>query len=120
VLAIHDAQIAAHGGGDGVRDLALVQSALARPRNMAGYGSPDVADLAAAYAFGIARNHGFVDGNKRTAFVVACVFLLDNGYELMASDVEAVTAVVALAAGEMDEAAMAAWIRGFLRPAGAD
>jgi death-on-curing protein len=111
VLAIHDAQIAEHGGGVGVRDLSLVQSALGRPQNLAAYGSPDAADLAAAYAFGIARNHGFVDGNKRTAFVVAVVFLLDHGYELTASDAEAVTVMLAVASGEMDEGALAVWLR---------
>lgn len=116
VLAIHDEQIAEHGGGAGVRDLALVQSALGRPRNLAAYGTPDLADLAAAYAFAIARNHGFVDGNKRTAFVVAYVFLLDHGYELTAGDPEAVRVMFAVAAGEMAEAELAAWLRDFLRP----
>jgi death-on-curing protein len=116
VLAIHDEQIAEHGGGVGVRDLALVQSAFGRPRNLAAYGDPDVAALAAAYAYGIARNHGFVDGNKRTAFVVAYVFLLDQGYELTASDVEAVRIMVSLAAGDTDEFELAGWFRGAMRP----
>ena len=100
----------------GVRDLALVQSAPGRPRNHAVYGDADVVDLSAAYAFGIARNHGFVDGNKRTAFVVAYVFLLDHGYQLTASDVEAVGVIVLLAAGETEEVELAAWFRGAVRP----
>ena len=116
VLAVHDAQIAEHGGGAGVRDMALVQSALGRPRNLAAYGEPDVADLAASYAFGIARNHAFVDGNKRTAFVVAYVFLLDHGHELTASDTEAVRVMVARAAGDMEEVELARWFRDAARP----
>jgi death on curing protein len=116
VLAIHDEQIAEHGGGVGVRDMALVQSALGRPRNLAAYGNPDFADLAASYAFGIARNHGFVDGNKRTAFVMAYVFLLDHSYELTASDVEAVRVMVSLAAGEIEEVELAGWFRESVRP----
>jgi death-on-curing protein len=116
VLAIHDAQIAEHGGDAGIRDFALVQSALARPQNRAAYGIPDVADVAAAYAFGIARNHGFVDGNKRTAFVVACVFPLDHGYDLTASDAEAATTMVGAASGAMTETDFAAWIRNVIRP----
>ena len=109
VLAIHDMQIAEHGGAAGVRDMALVQSALARPKNLAVYEEPDVAALAAAYAFGLARNHGFVDGNKRTAFVVARVFLLDAGFGLKATEAERVRIMLALAAGEIDEAGMAQW-----------
>lgn len=79
VLAIHDEQIAEHGGMPGVRDMALVESAIHRPQNIAAYGDPDVAEFAAAYAHGICSNHGFLDGNKRTAFVTAYVFLLDQG-----------------------------------------
>ncbi len=116
-LAIHDAQIAEHGGAGGVRDMALVQSALARPQNLAAYGEPDAADLAAAYAFGIARNHGFVDGNKRTALVVARVFLLEEGFGLKASEAERVRIMLALASGEIEEAGMAQWFRDNLRPA---
>lgn len=111
VLAVHDMQIAEHGGAAGVRDMALVQSALARPKNLATYGEPEVADLAAAYAFGLARNHGFVDGNKRTAFVVARVFLLDAGFGLKATEAERVRIMLALAAGELGEADMALWFR---------
>jgi death-on-curing protein len=111
VHAIHDRQISEHGGGNGVRDAGLVESALARPQNLAAYGTPDAADLAAAYAYGIARNHGFVDGNKRTAWVLARLFLADNGCRLAAALGEAVQIIEALAAGAIDEAALAAWFR---------
>jgi len=109
VVAIHDEQIAEHGGPGGVRYLALVQSVLARPRNLAAHGEPDVAALAAAYAYGLARNHGFSDGNKRTAFVVALVFLLANGFELTVSDTESVATMLAVAAGQIAEDALADW-----------
>lgn len=115
VLAIHDEQIAEHGGLPGVREMALIQSALARPRNAVAYGMPDAADLAAAYAYGLARNHPFQDGNKRTAFVVALVFLLSNGYELTVSDGESVATIRALAAGELSEEALAKWLRANMR-----
>lgn len=115
-LAIHDEQLAEHGGIPGVREMSLLQSALDRPQNLAAYGAPDIADLAAAYTYGISRNHGFIDGNKRTAFVIAYVFLLDQGYELIANDQEAVAAMLAVAAGEMPEAELAAWFRGYIRP----
>lgn len=117
VLAIHDEQIAEHGGLPGVREMSLVQSALDRLRNLADYGAPDVSALAASYAYGISRNHGFLDGNKRTAFVVAYVFLLDHGYELIASDQEAVTTMLAVAAGEMPAAELVTWFRGCIRSA---
>ena len=109
VLAIHDAQIAEHGGAPGVRDRAALDSALARARHVADYADPppDVAALAAAYAYGIVRNHGFVDGNKRTAIVVALVFLLDNGFAVTADDAEAVRIMVAAAAGTAAEAELA-------------
>ncbi len=110
-LAAHLEQIAEHGGGEGVRDLGLLESALARPRNLADYGAPDAAALAAAYAWGIARNHPFVDGNKRTAAVVSETFLMLNGYRLTASDAEVVVAFVALAAGELSEEELADWFR---------
>jgi death-on-curing protein len=115
VLAIHDEQIAEHGGLPGVREMALIQSAPARPRNAVAYGMPDAADLAAAYAYGLARNHPFQDGNKRTAFVVALVFLLSNGYELTVSDGESVATIRALAAGELSEEALAKWLRANMR-----
>jgi len=116
VLAIHDEQIAEHGGIPGIREMALVESAVHRPQNIAEYGDPDIAYLAAAYAFEVSRNHGFLDGNKRTAFVTAYVFLLDQGYDLMASDQEAVTAMVAVAAGEVSEIELAVWFRGYVSP----
>jgi death-on-curing protein len=109
--AAHLEQLAEHGGGEGVRDARLLESAMARPQNLLAYGEPDVADLTAAYAFGIARNHPFVDGNKRTAAVVSETFLLLNGYELAASDAELVVAFLALAAGELSEEEMADWFR---------
>ncbi len=111
ILAIHDEQVAEHGGLAGLRDITLVQSALARPRNLAAYGDPDVAALAAAYAYGLARNHGFLDGNKRTAFVAALVFLLANGWNLTASDFESVEIMLSVAAGKLEEGDLAAWIR---------
>ncbi|GHD63810.1 death-on-curing protein [Thalassobaculum fulvum] len=113
VLAIHDEQIAEHGGAPGIRDRAVIESALARPKNLADYGepSPDAAALAAAYAYGIARNHGFMDGNKRTAFVVALVFLLNHGWALIADDAEAVRVMLATAAGTITEADLADWFR---------
>ncbi|MEL6485553.1 MAG: type II toxin-antitoxin system death-on-curing family toxin [Pseudomonadota bacterium] len=110
-LAAHAEQLAEHGGGDGIRDAAMLDSAMARPRNLADYGEPDAAALAAAYAFGIARNHPFVDGNKRTAAVVSETFLMLNGYALDASDAELVVAFVALAAGELSEEELADWFR---------
>lgn len=111
-LAAHVEQLAEHGGGDGIRDAGALESAMARPRNLADYGEPDAAALAAAYAFGIARNHPFVDGNKRTAAVVSETFLMLNGHALGASDAEVVVAFVALAAGELSEDELADWFRG--------
>ncbi|MBA4748353.1 MAG: type II toxin-antitoxin system death-on-curing family toxin [Sphingopyxis sp.] len=108
---IHDQQIARFGGGSGLRDEGLLLSALARPENLAAYGDPDVAALAASYAYGIARNHPFVDGNKRTALVTAAVFLLENGHELIAPEADAVVTILALAAGDLTEDALADWIR---------
>lgn len=107
----HAEQLAEHGGGDGVRDGGLLASAMDRPRNLAAYGEPDAAALAAAYAFGIARNHPFVDGNKRTAAVVSETFLALNGHALNATDAELVVAFVALAAGELAEDELADWFR---------
>ena len=113
-LAAHQEQIADHGGGNGVRDAALLESAMARPQNLAAYGHPDLAALAAAYAFGIARNHPFVDGNKRTAAVVSEVFLVRNGGRLDATDAELVVTFLALAAGELAEDELADWFRSHL------
>ena len=112
VLAIHDEQIAEHGGSAGVRDPGLLDSALARAPNLAAYGEDvDAAALAAAYAFGIARNHPFVDGNKRTALVVLELFLELHGHRLSADDAGCVGTMLSLAAGSFDEAALAGWIR---------
>ncbi len=111
VIAIHDEQIAEHGGSPGIRDVGLLSSALARPQNQANYGEPSLFDLAAAYAYGIIRNHPFIDGNKRTGFLAAYVFLNINGWELMLSEAEAINAVLALAAGEMDEPRFSNWLK---------
>jgi death on curing protein len=117
VQAVHEYQLAAHGGLDSVRDAGLVESALARPQNLAAYGDPDAAELAAAYAYGLAKNHGFADGNKRTAWVVARLFLADNGRILQFDGVDAVKMMESLAAGTMDEQAVADWLRARIRPA---
>lgn len=109
--AAHAEQLAEHGGGEGVRDAGLLVSAMARPQNLATYGNPDAAALAAAYAYGIARNHPFVDGNKRTAAVVSETFLMLNGHDLAASDAELVVAFIALAAGDLTEDELADWFR---------
>jgi death-on-curing protein len=110
----HAAQLAQHGGGQGTRDAGALESALARPKNLAAYGERDAAALAAAYAFGIARNHPFVDGNKRTAAVVSELFLIRNGYVLTAEDPELVVVFLSLAAGELSEEQMADWFRGHI------
>ncbi len=110
-IAAHAEQLAEHGGGEGVRDIGLLESAMARPENLAQYGEPDLAELAAAYAFGIARNHPFVDGDKRTAAVVSETFLVLNGGSLLASDAELVVAFLALAAGELSEEELTDWFR---------
>lgn len=109
--ASHAEQLAEHGGGEGIRDRGLLESEMARPRNLAAYGEPDAADLAAAYAYGIARNHPFVDGNKRTAAVISETFLMLNGHRLRAGDADLVVAFLALAAGELSEPEMADWFR---------
>lgn len=109
--ALHHEQLAAHGGGDGIRDAGLLDSALQRPRNLAAYGEPDAAALAASLAFGIARNHPFVDGNKRKAFVAAATFMELNGWRFGASEADVVLTTLALAAGEVGEDALADWFR---------
>lgn len=118
VNSMHSESIAEHGGMLGVRDSGLLSSALARLQ--AAYGDPSRFDLAAAYAFGIVRNHLFVDGNKRTGFLAAYVFLDINGWELRATEADAVAAVLALAAGEMDEAGFSDWAKtnSVIRPVG--
>jgi len=117
VRAIHRDQIREHGGRSGVRDEGLLESALARARNRWPYGEdPDLADLAAAYAHGLAGNHPFVDGNKRTALMAAYTFLGINDHDLEAPEPEAVAMVVALSAGELAEGEFAAWVRRQMRP----
>ncbi len=111
LLAVHDEQLAEHGGIVGVRDMGLFESALSRPRNLAVYAMPDAAEIAAAYAYGIACNHPFLDGNKRTAFVAMELFLVLNGHELLANDVECVMTMLAVASGEIEEGEFAEWIR---------
>ncbi len=110
VLAIHDEQLAEHGGQTGVRDLGLLESALTRPRNGYSYGEHSLPVLAASLAFGIARNHPFIDGNKRTSLVVMELFLMLNGLELVATDEAFVVTFLALAAGDLSEDALAEWI----------
>ncbi|MGQ0445032.1 MAG: type II toxin-antitoxin system death-on-curing family toxin [Beijerinckiaceae bacterium] len=113
-VAIHDLLISEYGGAGGARDMGLLESALARPVNIAAYekdGTADVPRLAAAYAHGIVKNHPFLDGNKRTAAAVFELFLDMNGYELMADDVSTMNAVIALADGSLSERAFAAWIK---------
>ena len=111
VFAIHERQLSEHGGAEGVRDQGVIESALAHPQHLATYTTPDGADLAAAYAFGIAKNHGFVDGNKRTAWVTARLFLADNGRRLEFDPADAVEIMVRLAAGLVDEDELASWFR---------
>lgn len=111
LLAVHDEQLVEHGGISGVRDEGMFLSALSRAQNLAAYGQPDYADLAAAYGVGIAKNHPFLDGNKRTAFVAVELFLRLNGYRLHATDMDCILTMLAVAAGELDEADFAAWLR---------
>lgn len=111
IAAVHDAQLAEHGGGAGVRDAGLLASALARPENVAAYGEPDVAALAAAYGYGLSRNHPFIDGNKRTAFVAIELFLHLNGHDLRATDEDCVLTMLSVAAGDITEPELAGWIR---------
>jgi death-on-curing protein len=111
LLAVHEEQLAEHGGAAGIRDQGLFESALARAQHLVAYGKPDAFELAVAYGYGIARNHPFIDGNKRTAFVAVELFLELNGTELVATDAECVITMLALAAGEIDEAAFTAWLR---------
>lgn len=111
VLALHDEQLREHGGAGGVRDPGLLDSALARPLNRAGYGEPDTVELAALYALAIARNHPFIDGNKRAAFMSLVVFLSLNGLELEANEAEATVVTLAMAAGELSDEEFTDWVR---------
>ena len=116
VLAIHDEQIAEHGGLDGIRDLSLLESALNRPQDLLAYGeAPDLADLADCYGYGIAQNHAFNDGNKRTAAVVTMLFLRLNRHTLLASQAESLRTWTALGNGQVREAELATWVREHLR-----
>ena len=115
MLAVHEEQLVEHGGGTGVRDPNMLASALGRPQQLANYAEPDAADLAASYGFGIARNHPFVDGNKRTAFVAVELFLALNGYALAATDADCVFTMLDVATGTLPEADFAQWIRQHLQ-----
>ena len=116
LLAAHEEQLHEHGGAPGIRDRGLFESALARPRNQAAYGEPDAAELAAAYAFGIARNHAFVDGNKRTALVALEFFLDLNGRELVADDAQCVLVILSVASGAFSVRELVDWVRRNMRP----
>jgi death-on-curing protein len=111
VLAVHEEQLTEHGGRSGIRDEGGLESALNRPVDLSAYGQPDLFDLAAAYAFGIARNHPFMDGNKRTSLVVTELFLDLNGWDLIAEDTRCVTQWLDLASGKINQNEMAAWLR---------
>lgn len=117
ILAIHDEQIARHGGASGLRDEVLRESALLRPLNRAGYGEPDVVELGALYALAIAHNHPFIDGNKRAGFMVMVVFFSLNGVEFEPPEVEATVATLSMAAGDIDDATFIAWVRRHAVPA---
>ena len=116
LLLLHDESLAEHGGAPGLRDEGLLESALARPLNLVAYGEPDVAALAAAYGVGLAKNHAFVDGNKRAAFLAVGLFLALNGQRLATTQVDATLTMLAVASGDMSEDAFAAWIRSHLQP----
>ena len=116
LLLLHDESLAEHGGASGLRDTGLFDSALARPLNLALYEQPDAASLAASYGVGLAKNHPFVDGNKRAAFLAVGLFLAANGYRLKATQTEATLTVLEVAAGAMDETAFAQWIRDHIQP----
>ena len=115
LIAVHEEQLAEHGGAAGLRDEGLFDSALARPQQLANYGEPDAANLAAACAFGLLRNHPFIDGNKRTGYVAAELFLVLNGYAMTATDESATLTTLSLAAGDIDEATFADWLRRHLQ-----
>ena len=118
VIAIHNEQIAEHGGAPGLRDCGLLESALARPLNRAGYGTPDIAELAALYAIGIARNHPFVDGNKRASFGSLVTFLALNGLELTVGEAEATAMTLRMGAGDISDQDFTAWVRAHAAPQG--
>jgi len=113
---LHDESLAEHGGSAGLRDEGLLESALAQPHQLLAYGEPDLAALAAAYGFGLARKHAFVDGNKRAALLATGLFLAVNGQRLVATQAEATLTMLALAAGELSEDGFAQWLRGHIQP----
>lgn len=116
VLALHAEQLRTHGGPEGIRDMGGFESALARPRNLLSYGEPDLAALAAAYAYGLARNHAFVDGNKRISFVACLTFLRLNGFDLPPDDDANIATWLALASGDLSEPGLASWLRARILP----
>jgi death-on-curing protein len=116
LLLLHADSLAEHGGATGLRNEGLLESALARPLNLALYGHPDVADLAASYGMGLAKNHAFVDGNKRAAFLAVGLFLGLNGQRLVTTQADATTTMLSVAEGSLDEPACAAWIRARIQP----
>ena len=116
MLALHGEQLSEHGGRTGLHDGGLLESALARPRHLFHYGSPDLADLAAAYAFGLAKNHPFVDGKKRVSLVTTLTFLAINDVEVTVGDAELVVQWTAIADGSLDEGTAAAWLRSRISP----
>jgi len=116
LILLHDESLAEHGGASGLRDETMLQSALSRPLHLLSYGSPDVADLAAAYGVGLAKNHPLVDGNKRAAFLSVGLFLALNGQRLVAMQAEATLVMIDLAASAMDESSFAGWIRDHMTP----
>lgn len=116
LLLLHEESLAEHGGAPGLRDVGLLDSALARPLNLALYDDPDVADLAAAYGVGLAKNHAFVDGNKRAAFLALGMFLALNGHRLRATQVDATLTMLAVAAGDISEKVLSQWIRDHMEP----
>jgi death-on-curing protein len=116
LVLLHDESIAEHGGLPGLRDEGLLESALARPVNLTAYGEPDLAEVAAAYGMGLAKNHAFVDGNKRVAFLAVGLCLALNGHRLVATQAEATLTMLAVADGSLDEAAFAGWLRAHIQP----
>lgn len=111
VLAFHERLLAEHGGSAGIRDEGMLESALGRPENLFAYGKPTLFDLAASYAFGLVKNHPFIDGNKRIGFATTALFLELNGFHFRASEVEVVLRTLALAASELGEAAFSEWLK---------
>ena len=115
ILAVHEAQLAEHGGAVGIRDSGLLESALGKPRNLEAYGDPDACALAASYGYGISRNHPFLDGTKRTGFVAVELFLSLNGFQLDADDAQCVLTMLAVAEGSITEDDFADWLRANIR-----